>query len=288
MRVLGFLLLLSVGSAWAQRTVPLWPAGKVPLSQGNEDVDIPTLTIYPPEKSAAVGTAVVVCPGGGYRNLAMDHEGKQIAEYLNKLGIAAFVLKYRLGPKYHHPAELMDVQRAIRSVRMKAADFGVGPQRIGVWGFSAGGHLASTAGTHFDAGKPDSDDPVERQSSRPDFMILSYPVITLEPPFAHEGSRKNLLGDTPDPALVKSLSNEQAVTPQTPPTFIFQTDADTAVPAENSVNFYLALRRNKVPAEMHIYQPGKHGVGLAPQDPILHTWGDRLADWLKLNGWLSH
>lgn len=257
------------------------------MSQGTTEQDRPTLTAYLPEKAQAVGTGVVVCPGGGYQHLAMDHEGKQIAEFLNRLGIAAFVLQYRLGPKYHHPVELMDAQRAIRTARSKAAEYGFAPDRLGIWGFSAGGHLASTTGTHFDAGKPDSPDPIERQSSRPDFMILSYPVITLEPPFAHQGSRKALLGESPDPALVKLLSNEQQVTPQTPPTFLFHTTTDTTVPVENSVQFYLALRQNKVPAEMHIYEVGRHGVGLAQQDPILHTWADRLTDWLRLHGWLT-
>ncbi len=214
----------------------------------------------------------------------MDHEGKQIAEWLNARGVAAFIVKYRLAPRYHHPAPLQDAQRAIRTVRSRAAEFDIGPDRIGIWGFSAGGHLASTAGTHFDAGNPQAEDPVERVSSRPDFMILCYPVISFTTASTHKGSRANLLGPEPDPALVENFSNEKQVTPQTPPTFLFHTNGDTGVPAENSVYFYLALRKAGVPAEMHIYQDGRHGLGLAQSDPILSTWPDRLDGWLKVRG----
>lgn len=280
----GFLLIAGLS---AQTAEPLYPSGQVPLSKGSEEVDVPALAISLPPKDKAVGTAVVVCPGGGYRNLAMDHEGKQIAEYLNNLGVVAAVLKYRLGPRYHHPAMLMDAQRAIRTLRSRAAELGIAPQRIGIMGFSAGGHLASTAGTHFDQGKSDAADAIERVSSRPDFLILCYPVISMTSPFTHKGSRTNLLGDSPDPQLMEMFSNEKQVTAQTPPTFLFHTDADTGVPAENSVEFYLALRRNKVPAEMHIYQKGPHGVGLAQKDPVLATWSGRLTDWLRTNGWLT-
>jgi acetyl esterase/lipase len=239
-------------------------------------VDKPSIAIWPADPAKATGTAVVVCPGGGYQNLAMDHEGKQIAEYLNGLGVSAFVLKYRLGPRYRHPAPLQDVQRAIRIVRERAGEFGVKADRVGVWGFSAGGHLASTAATHFDAG------------TRPDFAILSYPVIALaDAKYAHGGSRKNLLGENADPALVESLSNERHVTAQTPPTFLFHTNEDSGVPPENSVLFYLALRKAGVPAEMHIYEKGRHGVGLAQKDPVLSSWPARLTDWLRIRGLLS-
>jgi acetyl esterase/lipase len=214
----------------------------------------------------------------------MDHEGKQIAQWLNNLGISAFVLKYRLGPEYHYPVELWDVQRAIRYVRAHAQEFGISQDRIGVWGFSAGGHLASTAGTHFDKGDPNGSDPIDKQSSRPDFMILAYPVITFLEPYAHLGSLHALLGVKPDPQLVRLLSNELQVTPQTPPTFLFHTSDDTVVPVENSLELYSALRQAGVPAEMHIYLHGRHGVGLAQDDPVLRTWPDRLADWLKLQG----
>ena len=172
-------------------------------------------------------------------------------------------------------------------MRLHAKDFGLVGDRIGIWGFSAGGHLASTVGTHFDAGNASATDPIDRMSSRPDFMILAYPVISMSAEYTHKGSRTNLLGEKPDPKLVESLSNERQVTPQTPPTFLFHTDEDTGVPAENSVAFYLALRKAGVPAEIHIYQRGKHGVGLAGADPILATWSGRLADWMKLRGLLT-
>jgi acetyl esterase/lipase len=240
----------------------LWPNG-APGALGDADADKPSITVYLAPEEKASGAAVVVCPGGGYGVLAMDHEGRQIAEWLNARGIAAFVLRYRLGPRYHHPIELGDAQRAIRTVRARAAEFRVSPDRIGIWGFSAGGHLASTAGTHFDSGSQDSTDPVDRVSCRPDFMILCYPVVSFTTDYVHKGSRRNLLGDAPDPKLMELLSNEKQVTPQTPPTFLFLTDADTVVPSENSVLFYLALRKAGVPAEMHIYEKGNHGVGSA-------------------------
>ena len=269
----------------APDTVLLWPAG-APGALGETDADQPSLTIYLPPPEQATGTAVVVCPGGGYGHLAMDHEGRQVARWLNGHGVAAFVLKYRLGPRYRHPVMLQDVQRALRYVRAEAGRFGVEPGRIGVWGFSAGGHLASTAATHFDAGDPQAADPLDRPSSRPDFAILAYPVITMDTAFTHAGSRRNLLGETPDPALVTLLSNERQVTPETPPTFLFHTSDDGAVPVENSIRFYEALRTSGVPAELHVYEHGRHGVGLAFYDPILSTWPDRLADWLGFHGWL--
>jgi acetyl esterase/lipase len=261
----------------------LWPNG-APGALGSANEDKPSITPYlakPPN-----GTAVIVCPGGGYQNLAMDHEGVQIAKWLNSLGISAFVLQYRLGPKYHHPAMIEDAQRAIRTVRTHAAALHIQPDRIGIWGFSAGGHLASTAATHFDAGDPDAADPIDRSGSRPDFAILAYAVISLNSEYAHAGSRTNLLGKTPDPKLVDEFSNDQRVTPQTPPTFLFHTSADTAVPAENSVRFYLALRKAGVPAEMHIFQNGPHGVGLAPTDATLSAWSGLLANWLRERGML--
>jgi acetyl esterase/lipase len=219
--------------------------------------------------------------------LAMDHEGRQIAGWLNARGIAAFLLKYRHGPRYRHPAPLQDAQRAIRTVRLRASGLGIRPDRIGMWGFSAGGHLTSTAGTHFDAGNPQASDPVEKVSSRPDFLILAYPVISLTSEYAHRGSRNNLLGPTPDPNLVEDLSSEKRVTAQTPPAFLFHTDQDKGVPSENSVLFYLALRKAGVPAELHIYEKGQHGVGLAPTDRILSSWVERLEGWLKTRGLLN-
>jgi acetyl esterase/lipase len=287
---LGTTLFAAQGDA--PKVEMLWPRG-APGAVGTEDRDRPTLTVYLPPADKATGTAVVACPGGGYGALAVDHEGKAVAEWLNEHGVAAFVLKYRLGPRYHHPAPLQDAQRALRTVRARAAEWGVDPKRVGIWGFSAGGHLASTAATHFDDGKSDADDPIERAGCRPDFAVLCYPVITLEGPYAHMGSRKNLLGDKPDEKLVESLCNDRQVTPQTPPTFLFHTNEDSGVPPENSILFYMALRKAKVPAELHVYEKGRHGVGLAdgkyraPNDPVLTTWKERLADWMKGRGLLE-
>jgi acetyl esterase/lipase len=277
------LLLFAVALSLRAETILLWPNG-APLAQGTADEDKPSLALYPAKGDNKLSTGIVVCPGGGYAHLAMEKEGTLIAEWLNHLGINAFVLKYRLGPKYHHPVELGDAQRAIRYVRANASSLGVDPARVGIWGFSAGGHLASTAGTHFDNGNEAAADPIDRQGSRPDFMILAYPVITMQEPFVHKGSLHMLLGPDPDPALVQLLSNELQVTSNTPPTFLFHTTEDKTVPVENSVNFYLALRKAGVPAEMHIYLKGAHGAGLAPADPILSTWPGHLADWLKVQG----
>ncbi len=280
-------LLFTIAIAACAQTAPvpelLWPNG-APEALGSGDVDKPSITPY--LAKSPNGTAVIVCPGGGYAHLAMDHEGVQIAKWLNSLGITAFVLQYRLGPKYHHPAMIDDAHRAIRTVRTRAASLHIHPDRIGIWGFSAGGHLASTAATHFDAGDPNASDPIDRAGSRPDFAILSYAVISLNSEYAHVGSRDNLLGKTPDRKLVDDLSNDQRVTAQTPPTFLFHTSADTAVPAENSVRFYLALRKAGVPAELHIFQNGPHGVGLAPTDATLSAWGGLLANWLRERGLL--
>ena len=270
------MLALACAGAWAQsgpRTELLWPDG-APGAVGTDDVDKPSLTFYLPDAATATGTAIVVCPGGGYRNLAMDHEGKQVAEWLNSLGVAAFVLKYRLGPRYHHPAMMQDVQRAIQIVRSRASEFKIAADRIGVMGFSAGGHLASTAATHF---AKDSNG----VSSRPDFAILCYPVITMRDPFVHKGSRENLLGKNPDPKLIEEMSNETQVTAETPPTFLFHTSDDPGVPAQNSVYFYLALRKAGVPAEMHLFEHGRHGVGLAQNEPALKIWPSLLENWLR-------
>ncbi len=262
-------------------TILLWPDG-APGALGQEDGDRPTLTIYRARQPS--GASVVVAPGGGYGALASNHEGRQVANLLNAAGVTAFVLKYRLGPRYHHPIELGDAQRAIRLVRARAQEFGLAADRIGMMGFSAGGHLTATAGTHFDAGKADASDPIDRVSCRPDFLILAYPVISFDPAIAHGGSVRNLLGENPDPKLIEDLSNDLRVTPQTPPTFLFHTNADTGVVAENSVRFYLALRRNKVPAELHIFENGPHGVGLALGDPALSEWPVLLTNWLRGRG----
>jgi acetyl esterase/lipase len=276
-------LLCAFALSLRAESILLWPNG-APQAQGTADEDKPSLALYPAKGDNKISTAVVVCPGGSYTHLSMDKEGTAIAEWLNHLGINAFVLKYRLGPKYHHPVELGDAQRAIRYVRANAGTWGVDPSRIGIWGFSAGGHLASTTGTHFDAGDAAATDPIDRQGSRPDFMILSYPVISMQEPFVHKFSLHNLLGDNPDPASVQLLSNELQVTSKTPPTFLFHTTEDKTVPVENSVNFYLALRKAGVPTEMHIYLKGAHGAGLALADPVLSTWTGHLTDWLKVQG----
>jgi acetyl esterase/lipase len=281
-------LSLALAADPAPQTFPLW-SGKAPLAVGDTATDKPTLTVYRPEKPN--GTAVVVCPGGGYGGLAMDHEGKQVAEFLTKNGVTAFVLKYRVANKERPgpllEAPLLDAQRAIHTVRAKAKDYDIDPKRIGIWGFSAGGHLASTATTHFDAGLLKDGDDIAKTSCRPDFAILAYPVITMEDGVTHGGSKKNLLGDKPDAKLVELYSNEKQVTKDTPPVFIFHTSEDKAVLPENAVRFYLACKAAKVPVEMHIYEKGRHGVGLG-RDPnwtggekSVANWTDRLTDWMK-------
>ena len=277
-------LFASVLKAAPESPIILWPEG-APGAVGHEPADTPTLTPYFPPKEKATGAAIIVCPGGGYSHLA-DHEGAPVAEWLNTLGITAFVLKYRIGPRYHHPAPLQDAARAIRLVRARAKEWGLDTERIGILGFSAGGHLASTAGTHFDSGKPDSLDPIERVSSRPNLMVLVYPVITMREK-THAGSKKQLLGDNPSPELVALLSNEEHVTKETPPTFLVHTFTDTAVPVENSLMFVEALRRAGVSFEFHLYERGAHGFGLGTKDPVLATWPARCADWLRLHGFTT-
>jgi acetyl esterase/lipase len=282
--------LAAADSAAGKPVIILWPGG-APGAHGTSEKDVPTLTVHLPAPDKANGCAVVICPGGGYQHLASDYEGHDVAEWFNTFGVVGFVLRYRLAPDYHHPAPMLDVQRAIRTVRAKADEWKIDPHRVGVMGFSAGGHLASTAATHFDAGHADAADPIDRQSCRPDFAVLAYPVITMTGKFGHSGSKKNLIGENPDPQLAESLSNEKQVTSETPPTFLFHTSEDTAVPVENSVRFYLALRKAGVPAEMHIYEKGRHGIGLGTRDPklafALGTWPGRLHDWMQLGGLLA-
>jgi acetyl esterase/lipase len=263
--------------------IPLW-TGAAPGALGTDATDIPTLTVFLPRTVAANTPAVIVCPGGGYVRLAANHEGRQVASFLNSLGMAAFVLTSRLGPRYHHPVELGDVQRAIRLVRARAANWSLDAAKIGVMGFSAGGHLAMTASTMSDAGNAAAPDLVDRVSSRPDFAILGYPVISMTEAWTHQGSKTALLGANADAALAGQLSGERAVTKDTPPTFLFHTNADTTVPPENSVHYYLALRRAAVPAELHIFEKGPHGVGLANDDRALSEWSTLLANWLRVRG----
>ncbi|MFT5469076.1 MAG: acetyl esterase/lipase [Verrucomicrobiales bacterium] len=283
------LLTLAAGVS-AQEKQLLWPDG-APNAKGDADHDQPAMFVYQPDPAAANGCGVVVFPGGGYGGLAADHEGHQIGRFFNEFGVAAFVVHYRLGSKgYHHPTQLHDAQRAIRMVRHNAEKFGVDPERLGTMGFSAGGHLCSMTGTLFDLGQPDAEDEIDRPSSRPDFIIPCYPVISMSTDFGHGGSRRNLLGGNfaPDSDEARAVSTELLVKPNSPPAFIFQTDEDTAVPAENAVLFYLALRKQGIRAEMHIYQDGPHGVGLFQGDPILGTWGGHLKDWMRTNGFLAN
>lgn len=287
MKILPALLLAALsGFAAAQESVPLWPEGKTPYALPvDAETGSPSLHLYATKGTDGhTGAAVVVCPGGGYGGLAKDHEGHQPAQWFNGQGVSAFVLHYRLGSQGHHyPTQLADVQRAIRWVRAHAADYDLDPNRIAVMGFSAGGHLASMAATLFEEKAYEASDAIDEASARPDFAILCYPVISLDRAVTHGGSRKNLLGPDRegDDEWAKKLSSDLNVTDKTPPTFLFQTDADTAVPAENAVRFYLALRARKVPAEMHVYEAGPHGVGLYLADPVLGTWSGHLSDWLR-------
>lgn len=268
------------------RTIRLWEHA-APGALGNEDRDIPRLTVYLPVDPSRTRTAVMVAPGGSYAMLASNHEGRQVANWFNALGVTAFVLQYRLGPRYHHPIELGDAQRAMRLVRARAAEFGYASDRIGVIGFSAGGHLASTLATHFDDGDRAAPDPVDRMSCRPDFLILGYPVISMSAPYTHRWSEHNLLGDDPSPQLRQELSSELHVTAKTPPTFLFSTSEDTEVPVANTVAFYEALHQAGVPAEMHVFEKGPHGVGLDLGDPVLGMWPPLLANWLRQRGLLE-
>jgi acetyl esterase/lipase len=279
-----------LASAQAQPTnsFPLWPDG-APGALGQADKDIPTLTAYLPDPAKATGAAIVICPGGGYAHLA-PHEGADYARFLNECGVAGFVLKYRLASDgYHHPAMLQDAARAVRLVRARAGEWKLDPHRVGIMGSSAGGHLASTLVTHFDAGKPDAADPVERQSSRPDLGILCYAVITMGQ-FTHQGSKLNLLGKDPSPELVRELSNELQVTKDTPPCFVWHTYEDNAVPVENSLQFAEALRRAGVPCDLHIYQKGPHGLGLGTREwnpEKRHPWTRDCIVWLQVQGFVK-
>ncbi|MEZ5072184.1 MAG: alpha/beta hydrolase [Bacteroidales bacterium] len=278
--------------------LPLWE-GNPPNSKASSEkeirdttslvfvrqVQVPDVAVYLPSPGNATGEAVVVCPGGGYSGLAYDWEGVDIARMLSARGIAAIVLKYRLpGEKSNiepHKSPLLDAQRALRLVRHHAREWRIDPARIGIMGFSAGGHLASTLSTHFDKGDPGSADPVERESCRPDFSVLMYPVITFTQDFMHRGSRDNLLGTDPDPDLVRSFSNELQVGPDTPPAILIHASDDAAVPVENSLEYYKALLENDIPAELHVYPYGGHGFSLANGKGHLATWPDRVVDWIR-------
>jgi acetyl esterase/lipase len=268
------------------QVIRLWN-GAAPGALGTDESDIPALAVYLPRAMTAATPAMIVCPGGAYARLAANHEGRQVAAFLNSLGMAAFVLRYRLGPRYHHPIELGDAQRAIRMLRARAAEWSLDPARIGIMGFSAGGHLAMSASTLFDSGDTHAADPIDRAGSRPDVAVLAYPVVSMTAPWTHQPSKQNLLGENPDPTLAQRLSGELAVTKDTPPTFIFQTSEDATVPSENSVQYFLALRRAGVPAEMHVFEKGPHGVGLANDNAALSPWSSLLATWLRGRGMIK-
>jgi acetyl esterase/lipase len=244
----------------------------------------PTLTAFLPPAKTANRTAVIICPGGGYEFVSASHEGSDVAKKLNEIGVAAFVLKYRIPADESMPKKeigpLQDAQRAIQIVRQNASKWNVNVNRVGMMGFSAGGHLASTAGTHFMKATIDNHD----TSLRPDFLILVYPVISFSNSIAHLGSRANLIGKNPSPQNIQEYSNELQVTAQTPPSFLIHAQDDDVVKVENSILFFEALNRNHVPAEMHIYTKGGHGFGL--HNPTTKDeWFDRLKNWLAANGW---
>lgn len=275
-----------MAQAQMQTAIPLWPDG-APGAHGTSPDDIPTITPYLPGTNAT-GAAMVICPGGGYAHLA-PHEGNDYALWLNQHGVTCFVLKYRLGSSgYHYPAEFQDVTRAMRWVRAHADDYHIDPQRVGIMGSSAGGHLASTLMTHFDAGDKKSADVVERQSSRPDLGILCYAVITMGE-FTHKGSRENLLGKNPPPELVAKLSNEMQVTTNTPPCFLWTTFEDKTVPMENTMLFAMALRQHHVPFALHVYEKGGHGMGLKDKPPFAHPhpWANDCLFWLKIRHFVN-
>ena len=260
--------------------IPLWPAGVVPGAHGLAEPDVPSLTPFL-APGGGPRAAVVICPGGAYAGLA-PHEGAPVARWLRGLGIHAFVLRYRVTP-YRHPHPLLDAQRALRTVRERAQQWGVDPSRVGILGFSAGGHLASTAGTHFDAGDPGAADTVERQGCRPDFMILCYPVISFIE-FPHQGTMANLIGADPPEDLRALLSNERQVTRDTPPAFLWHTADDGGVSVRNSLSFASALSQHGVPFALHVYGHGRHGLGLAENDADVGSWPTRCGAWLAQRG----
>ncbi|MDT0675625.1 alpha/beta hydrolase [Autumnicola musiva] len=284
-------VLVTTTSIMAQdHTLPLWP-NSIPNSQPSEEkekadkgdilwiskVQEPEIQVFLPPKNISTGQAVIICPGGGYEGLAFDWEGTQISKWLNTKGIAGIVLKYRLpssaSVKVSHEAPLQDAQKAMQLVRENADSWNINKDKVGIIGFSAGGHLASTLGTHLN--KEDS------VNSRPDFMALIYPVISMKNGITHQGSRNALLGDNPDKELVEQFSNETRVSKETPPTFILHATDDESVPVENSILFYKALKENNIYAEMHIYPEGGHGFSLGNGNPVLESWPKLFCNWLK-------
>jgi acetyl esterase/lipase len=291
------LLMISFYSGAQQFVIKVWPNG-APDSNGItvpeekfdgvrvRNVSEAEMYVFLPQKEKNTGCAVVICPGGGYGMEAMDHEGYDMAKWLVEKGVAGIVLKYRL-PNGHHLIPSEDARRAIRIVRVHAGEWGIQPDKTGIVGSSAGGHLASTVGTQFDKGNPGADDPVERMSCRPDFMLLLYPVITMKEEFTHMGSRNNLIGKGNDLNLVSQYSNELHVTPETPPAFLVLADNDTGVVPRNSIEFYMALKSNKVPAEIHIFDKGGHGFGMRKNNLPVDHWPELFMDWLKSRGFIK-
>ncbi len=288
------ILILSFSGMAQDFKLKVWPNGAPDsngLTQPEEifegrrvrNVSEAEIYVYLPKMGINTGAAVVICPGGGYGMEAMDHEGYDMAEWLVQQGVAGIVLKYRL-PYGHDQIPLEDAQRALRIVRQKAAEWGINPIKIGIAGSSAGGHLASTAGTKFDLGKSESTDPTEKYSCRPDFMLLLYPVITFSEEFGHMGSRVNLIGPGAKWELVEKYSNELHVTAQTPPTFLVLADDDNAVPPRNSIEFYMALKKFNIQAEMHIFRDGGHGFGMNKMNKPVDQWPNLFAQWMKSQG----
>lgn len=275
--MLAFTLTGCAATLQDQAMLPLYQ-GPAPAAQGPTDADIPAMEVCLPSKDVRpTGAAMIVLPGGGYAHLS-PHEGRPVGQWLASNGITAFVVRYRIGPKYHHPVELHDAQRALRYVRAHAKTWGLDPQRIGILGFSAGGHLASSVATHFDDGNPQASDRLERVSSRPNVQVLIYPVITMATG-THRGSRENLLGANPDPALVELMSNEKQVTPQTPPAFLFHSTADRTVPiASNTDRYAEALKEHQVPYEYVRGELGNHGIALDER------WTTACLAWLRKQG----
>lgn len=264
----------------------LWE-GSAPLSQGTEEVDKPSVTVWFPKKEKSNGAAIVICPGGGYVTLASDHEGRKVAQWYANMGFTAVVLTYRIGTwdhkKYQHPAPFLDVSKAMRYVRFKAKEWKINPEKIGIMGFSAGGHLASCVATMWDGGNPKALNVIDKQSSKPNFLVLVYPVITFRTKFAFAFGRGVLLGENASKEKIDSLSTEMQVSTHTPPTFMMYTDEDD-VNAMNSILFYTALKENRVPAELHIFERGKHGFGMYPEEKTIKDWKELLKAWLTNRG----
>lgn len=266
-------------------------SGSVPGQLQKGDGHDPHGLLYLPKRDSNTDpiSLIVVVPGGGYGGLAMDHEGFQIAKWCNENGMGALICVYRhRGAGYSHPIPLQDAQRAIRLVRHNAKQWHIDPNHIGIIGFSAGGHLTSTVSTHFDSGNAEATDPVEKESSRPDAAILCYPVIGMGKPYTHAGSQRNLLGENPDPELVASLSNEDRVTAETPPSFLLHTQEDKVVTVENSLVYYAALAKHGVPSALHVFPKGPHGIGLSKKLPESSQWPSLCLDWLKGRGFSVH